>query len=439
MKREEIIEIDKRHVWHPYTPMQQYIEKGEPLVIARALGSWLEDVDGRRYLDGNASWWTSLLGHNHPRLVAALRQQSEIFCHVAFGGITHEPAVRLAERLAARAPGLPHVFFSDNGSTAVEAALKMSLQFHAQNGAPGRTRFIALEHAFHGETLGVTALGGVGAFHGTFSGALPLRVLHAPSPGEGDAGAEARAIESLERLLREHGESIAALVIEPLIQGAGGMLIHGPEYLRAARRLTEEHHIHFIVDEVFTGYGRTGTFWACEQAGVLPDILCTAKGLSGGLLPFAATLTRPAIFEGFLGGAERAFYYGHTFAGNPLGARVALEVLAIYEEERVLEGIPERASLLNAALERLGRWPLVRRGRNVGMCAAVDLGDGTDYLNPLGWRVSEEARRRGAYLRPLGNVVYLAPALNIPLSDLDELLGILEESVEVVMSDYGKA
>lgn len=440
MKRDELIALDKRHVWHPYTPMRQYIESGEPLVVARARGCIIEDVDGRRYLDGNASWWTSLLGHNHPRLLEALRHQAEAFCHVAFAGITHEPAVLLAEKLAQRAPGLmPRVFFSDNGSTAVEAALKMSLQFHAQNGSPERTMLVALEHAFHGETLGVTALGGVAAFRKAFHKSLPIQVLHVPSPGAPDAQAEPIALARLERTLEEHGSRIAAVVLEPLIQGAGGMLMHGAAYLRAAHAWTRAHQVHLIVDEVFTGFGRTGTFWACDQAGVEPDILCTAKGLSGGVLPFAATLTSPALFEGFLGASDRAFYYGHTFAGHPLGARVALEVLAIYEEEKVLEGVPERARRLAAAFEKLAELPGIHRARSLGMCAAIDLGDGADYLNPLGWRVFEEAKRRGAYLRPLGNVVYVAPALNIPLPDLDELLQIVHLSVEAVMKDYGKA
>lgn len=441
MNRHDLIQLDKRHVWHPYTPMKQYIEAGDPLVITKAFGSWLEDADGRRYLDGNSSWWTSLLGHNHPRLIDALRRQSEMFCHVAFGGITHEPAVLLAEQLAARAPGaLPHVFFSDNGSTAVEAAMKMSLQFHAQNGSPERTRFIALDHAFHGETFGVTALGGVEAFRRPFRASLPPGVLHVPSPGQDhDPDAVHRGARALESTLCDHGATISALVIEPLIQGAGGMLMYSPEYLRIARRLTEQYHVHLIVDEVFTGYGRTGTFWASEQAAIVPDILCTAKGLSGGVLPFAATLASPQIFEGFLGEPERAFYYGHTFAGNPLGARVALEVLALYDDEKILEGIPERALRLQAAFERMQRSPRVCRARSLGMCAALELGEGTDYLNPLGWRVFEEAKRRGAYVRPLGNVVYLAPALNIPLADLDELLLIVEQSVECVMSKYGKA
>lgn len=439
MKRQELIEIDKRHVWHPYTPMQEYIERGEPLVIAEARGALLKDVDGRSYYDGNSSWWTALLGHNHPRLLAALHDQSRKMCHVAFGGMTHEPAVLLAEKLAARAPGrMPHVFFSDNGSTAVEAALKMSLQFHKQNGAPGRTRFVALEHAFHGETLGVTSLGGVSAFRQAFTESLPLSVFHVPSPGAEGQSNEA-SLKALTETLDRHGDFIAAMVVEPLIQGAGGMLMHSASYLGEVRRLTQARGVHLIVDEVFTGYGRTGTFWASEQGGIEPDILCTAKGLSGGVLPFAATLTRSEIFEGFFGDPSRAFYYGHTFAGNPLGARVALEVLTVYEEESVLDGIAERAARLGALFARVGARPGARRPRSLGLCGAVELGDGADYLNQLGWRVFDEAKKRGAYLRPLGNVVYLAPPLNIPLSDLDALIAIVEESIDVVMREYGKA
>lgn len=427
--REEIILGDRRHVWHPYTPMGDYLSAGDPLVVARAAGSRLYDSDGRNYLDANSAWWTSLLGHNHPRLVQALKDQADRMCHVAFGGITHEPAVLLAERLVRAAPaGLTRVFYSDNGSTAVEVAVKMALQFHAQNGAPERTRLLSLEHAFHGETWAVASLSGVAAFRAGVEFSGP-DVVQLPSPGVD----EARALLELEKQLTEHGARVAALVVEPLIQGAGGMLMYDPEFLRRARELTEAAGALFIVDEVFTGFGRTGRFWAVDHAGVSPDILCTAKGLSGGVMPFAATLTSERVFEGFLGDRSRALYYGHTYTGNPLGARVAAETLAVYEDEAVLAGIPERAERIRRSFERMGARQGARAPRALGMCAALELGGESDYLADSGWRVSRAARRRGAYLRPLGSVVYIAPPLNISLPDLDELLSIVEESVAAVL------
>lgn len=428
--RSRLVELDKRYVWHPYTPMGPYIQSGDPLVIASARGSRLFDLDGRSIIDGNASWWTCLLGHNHPRLVAALKKQADVLCHTALAGITHEPAVEFASALAARAPaGLHHVFFSDNGSTAVESAMKMALQYQRQTGHPEKILFLALEHAFHGETMGVTGLSGVAAFNAPFSG-LSLPTLHVPTPA---LGLES-AILRLETILAERGGEIAGLVLEPLIQGAGGMKMYDPSYLLAARKLTEQYDVLLIVDEVFTGYGRTGTFWACDSVGISPDILCSAKGLSGGVLPFAATLATDRVFEGFLGDASRAFYYGHTYCGNPLGAAVAREVLAIYEDEAVLEGAAHKSRLMASAFAEMATIPGVFRARCLGMCAALELGEGGDYLATSGWRVFEEARLRGAYVRPLGNVVYLTPALNIPDADLEELLSIVSASVRAALA-----
>lgn len=431
--RAEVVLRDKRHVWHPYTPMEAYIREGNPLVVAKASGSRIEDADGRTFLDGNSSWWTSLLGHNHPRLVRALEAQAQEFCHVAFGGITHQPAVDLAEALTLRAPpGLSRVFYSDNGSTAVEAALKLSLQYFHQNGAPQKTICLALEHAFHGETLGVTALSGVAAFSAPFRG-LGAFVEHLPTPSDGLE----RALEALERTLRERGDRVAALVLEPLIQGAGGMRFYDPAYLTAARQLTARYDVLLVLDEVFTGFGRTGTFWAADAAQVTPDIMCLAKGLSGGILPFAATLTTERVFEGFFGDPSRAFYYGHTYCGNPLGARIALEVLRVYDEEHVLERAQAKAARLAAAFAGFGERSGVVRVRSRGMCAALELESprGGGYLDRAGWRVYDLALERGAYVRPLGNVVYLAPALNMPDEDLQELLDIVGECLDLTLQE----
>jgi adenosylmethionine-8-amino-7-oxononanoate aminotransferase len=425
---DRIRELDKRYVWHPYTPMTEYIESTVPLVVTGASGSRLQLAEGRSLIDGNASWWTALLGHRHPRLVAALARQAERFCHVPLAGIAHEPAALLAKELVERAPpGISRVFFSDDGSTAVEVAMKLALQYWHQNGRPKRQRFVALDAAFHGETLGVSALGGVEVFRRPFAGVLLdcIRV----QPGQYEA-----AFAELERVVAREADTLAAVVLEPVVQGAAGMRIYDPRLVAEASAITQKHDVFLVLDEVFTGYGRTGPMWASEHAGVSADLVCTAKGFSGGLLPMAATLVTERIFEGFLGEPERAFFYGHTFCGNPLGASVALETLAIYRDEGILERAAPKAELIARAFEKLRNLPGVSGVRHLGMIGALDLAGDSGYLARPGWRVYEEALRRGAYLRPLGNVIYVAPALNIADGDLDELLAIVEDSVRSVVT-----
>lgn len=432
MERARIVELDKRRVWHPYCPMETYRSATDPIVVDRAEGPFLYDLDGRRYIDANASWWVANLGHNHPRLVQALTRQAARNCHTTLAGMTHREAAELGERLCQVAPsGLEVVFYSDDGSTAVEVGMKLALQYWAQNGKPERTRFVSLSDAFHGETLGVTSVGGVEVFRRPFAGAVREQ-LFVPTPHR--AGGTRAACDALAETLQEHAGEVAALVMEPMLQGAAGMRCHDPEFVRHARTLCDRHEIVLILDEVFTGYGRTGPMWACEHAGVVPDVLCTAKGFSGGMLPMAATLVTQRLFEGFLGDPERAFYYGHSFCGNPLGAAVALEVLRVYEEESVLEKAAPKARRIAEVFEELGRRPGVSDSRALGMVGALDLDGDAGYLAQAGWRVYEAARARGAYLRPLGNVVYLTPPLNIPDDVLEELLDILRESVDVALA-----
>ena len=438
--RDRVVALDKRRVWHPYTSMDEYAATVDPIVVVRAAGARLFDADGRSYLDANSSWWVASLGHNHPRLVAALERQARENCHSALAGMTHAPAAELAEAICAVAPrgepsgrwaGLEHVFFSDDGSTAVEVALKLAVQYWAQNGRPQRTRFVALDGDFHGETIGATAIGGVELFRRPFAGVL-ADCFHVPSPGDPAVGLDA-AIEALADLLRRESDTIACVALEPIVQGAAGMWIHDPAYLRAARDLCDRHDVLLIADEVFTGYGRSGPMWACQHAGIVPDLLCTAKGFSGGMLPMAATLATERIFAGFLGGRERAFYYGHSFCGNPLGAAVALEVLRVYDDERILERAQPKAARIADAFANLASLPGVARTRALGMIGALDLAGEGGYLAGVGWRVYEEALRRGAYLRPLGSVIYVAPPLNIDDADLDSLLSIVTESVAAVL------
>ncbi len=433
-RRAQVLELDRRRVWHPYTQMQDWLsDAARPLVIERAEGSRLWDVDGRSYIDGNASWWTALLGHRHPRLVKALERQAAELCHVALAGIAHEQAARLADELVRVAPpGLERVFFSDDGSTAVEVAIKLSLQYWAQNGRPERRRFIALDGAFHGETLGATALCGVEVFRRPFSGVL-LECVHVPSASDGHE----RAFSAIEHELERSADRIAAVVLEPVVQGAAGMRIYAPEWLGRVRELCTRHDVFLVLDEVFTGYGRTGPMWASEHAGVAPDLMCVAKGFTGGMLPMAATLANDRIFQGFLGKPERTFFYGHTYAGHPLGAAIAREVLAIYRDEHVLEKARAKAERIRAAFAELGTLPGVTAERSLGMIGALELGSGAGYLERAGWRVYEQALARGAYLRPLGNVVYVTPPLTIPDDELERLLSILADSLRAVLSESG--
>jgi adenosylmethionine-8-amino-7-oxononanoate aminotransferase len=445
MQRAEIVALDKRHVWHPYTPMDAYVAHTDPIVVARAEGPYLYDIDGTRYLDANGSWWVSTLGHRHPRLVRALTEQSSSLAHTSLAGCTHEPAAVLAADLVALAPGardatLPHerklsrVFYSDNGSTSVEVAIKMAAQYWAQNGRPSRTRFVTLSGAFHGETIGATSVGGMPVFRDVF-GPLLFDVVHAPSPAE-PAGWE-RAFDALSAAVSLAPDEIAGVVIEPVIQGAAGMQIYPPEFVRAVREVTLANDTFLIADEVFTGLGRTGATFACDLAGVVPDMLCLAKALSGGLLPFAATIASDRVFAGFGGARERALYYGHSYCGNPLGAAVAREAIAVFRDEDVLGQVARKAPRIAACFERIARKvPGAARPRACGMVGAVDLGGG-GYLADAGWRVSEAARKRGVYLRPLGDTIYVAPALNIADDALDALLGSVEESVREAVRASG--
>lgn len=427
-QRDAILAQDRAHVWHPYTQMQEYLEHGTPLVLERAQGSRLYDVDGRSYLDANASWWTATLGHQHPRLVRALCEQAAKMCHVALAGIAHEPSAALATELCQVAPsGLSRVFFSDDGSTAVEVALKLALQYWGQNGRPERTRFLALDGAYHGDTMAASSVSGIDLFRRPF-GSVLIDCLRVPPGSQGYA----QAFEVLGHLLEEHADELAAVIVEPIAQGAVGMRFYAPEFLKALRELTQKHDVFLICDEVFTGYGRTGPFWASEHAGVSPDILCTAKGFTAGMMPMSATLTSERVFSGFLGNGERTFFYGHTFCGNPLGAALAREVLRVFKDEDVLAQAAVKATRLAHAFERFRALPGVVETRSLGMIGALDLEGSKSYLETHGRRVCAEALKRGAYLRPLGNTIYITPSLNIPDADLDELLGIVEESVRAV-------
>lgn len=431
--RSSVLALDRRHVWRPYTSSEDH-ERGEDLVVVGAEGAHLIDADGRRFLDATSSWWTCNLGYGHPRLVAALERQARVLAHVAMAGATHRPAAMLAERLVATAPQgdrrLSRVLFSDDGSTSVEAALKIAFQYWAQNGRPERTRFLALPGAYHGDTLGAMSVGALEEVGRVFRPLLS-NLNEAPQPHS--AAEWEQAVETLVRSLEAEADRVAAVVVEPLVQGAAGMQIYPPALLGRLREACDRADTFLIADEVFTGLGRTGTMWACEQAGVVPDLLCAAKGLSGGMLPFAATLATDRVFDGFRGDMSRALLHGHTFCGNPLGAAVALEVLEVLRDEAVLEGLAPKAAAIAHCFARIGALQGASRPRSLGMIGAVDLGCG-GYLGKTGWRVHDAAKRRGVLLRPLGDTVYVVPPLTIADDELATLLEVVEASVREAMA-----
>jgi adenosylmethionine---8-amino-7-oxononanoate aminotransferase len=453
VSRDEVVRLDKAHVWHPYTAMDVYIEQVDPLVVQRADGVWLRDMNGRSYIDANASWWVAALGHNHPRLVAALQRQASQLCHCSLAGTTHPQAAMLADELVQVAPrGLTRVFFSDDGSTAVEVAIKMALQyFHQRAGGAPKRRFVALQDAFHGETVGASSLGGVQVFRKPF-GSVLFDCIRVPSPAD-QAGYEV-AFGAMCDIVDRERDQIAAVVIEPLVQGAAGMRIYSPRFLSVLRELCTRSDVLLIADEVFTGYGRTGSMWACDHAGVSPDILCVGKGFSGGMLPMAATLATDRVFEGFFGGRSNALLYGHSYSGNPLGAAVAREVLAVYREESIVSEAARKGRQIADAFSAMTCIPGVSLARSIGMVGALDLRvgasgapaavrdfvesesdlDAGQYLRDSGWRVYEAALRRGAYLRPLGETIYICPPLIIDDACLQQLLQIVRDSVEEVAS-----
>lgn len=429
--RDRIVALERAHVWPPYTSSERH-ETREPLVIVEAEGPWIVDADGRRYVDAVSSWWSATLGHRHPRLVRALSDQAGMLTHVAAGGVTHANVALLAEELAAVAPaGLTRTHFSDDGSTAVEVAVKIAFQYWQQNGRPRRHRFVCLAGAYHGDTLGAASLASIEEFAGVF-GPLLFEVVRAPDPSE--PGGWDRVVDQVDRTLRARADEIAAVIVEPLIQGASGMRMHTPEVLRRIAESARAIDTFVIADEVFTGYGRTGTMWACDRAGVTPDLLCLAKGFSAGILPMGATMASARVYDGFRGGPERALMHGHTYCGHPLGARIAREVLAIYRDEKIIEGIAARADRITRRFASLGAVPGVRGVRSLGSIGAADLGDVGYGGTGVGWKVADEARARGVFLRPLGDTIYVAPPLNVPLDVLDRTLDVIEESVRAALA-----
>lgn len=423
-EKQKLLRKDRQRVWHPFTQMKDY-ESKDHLLIEKAEGIYLYDADGNRYYDTVSSWWVNVHGHGHPRIKQAIARQLDETDHIMFSGFTHRPAIELADRLLAIAPrGLGKVFYSDNGSTAVEVALKMSFQYWRHTGRPSKTKFAYLENGYHGDTLGAVSVGGVELFHAAFRPLL-FDAYRLPAPqvrewADGRPTPEAaracvdEAIEAVRRLFETSAGEIAGLVVEPMIQAAGGMKMHPPEYIKKLRDLCTQYDVHLIADEVAVGFGRTGTMFACEHAGVTPDLLCLSKGLTAGIVPLSATLCTDRIYDAFYDDYEtlKTFFHGHSFTGNPPACAVALESLRLFEEERVLERARETSEALRVQLRRLGSFRHVANVRQLGMVAAFELmaDPAADKPYPFaerrGYKLYWEALKEGLILRPLGDTIY---------------------------------
>ena len=435
-------------LWHPTTQMKDH-EWLPLLTIRRGQGVWLEDFEGQRYLDAISSWWVNLFGHANPHISRAVARQAEVLEHVILAGVTHEPAVTLAERLVDITPaGLSRVFFADSGSNAVEIALKMSFHYWRNRGETRRRRFMTLTNSYHGETLGTLGVGDAGLFKDAYEPLL-LEAVMAPGPDcfgvprdQWDAHGAAR-LKQLDRLLERHKGEICAVIVEPLVQCAGGMRMHPPSWLAGLRELCDRRRVHLIADEIAVGFGRTGTLFACEQAGIRPDFMCLSKGLTGGYLPMSAVLTGEEVYAEFYDEYEslRGFLHSHSYSGNALACAAALATLDIFAGEPVLERNRVLAEAMRAAAEPLADHPHVGEIRQTGMILAIEMVRERAGLKPYDWRerrgirVYRHALERGVLLRPIGNVVYFLPPYVITPEEIALMAGVALEGIDRATSD----
>ena len=428
-------------VWHPCTQMRHHATLASPahlplVPIARGSGAWLYDFDGKRYLDGISSWWTNLFGHANPRINAALKDQLETLEHVMLAGFTHQPVVELSERLSALTGGaLGHAFYASDGASATEIALKMSFHYWRNVGRPEKAEFLCLAGSYHGETVGALAVTDVAIFKDAYAPLVRAAAHVLPSPdfrlgeaGETPADVARRAAAALAEHLERHGDNIAALIVEPLVQGAAGMAMYDPEYLRLARQLCDSHEVHLICDEIAVGCGRTGSFFAHEQADIRPDLMCLSKGISGGYLPLSIVLCSDAIYEAFLDDSlARAFLHSHSYTGNPLACRAALATLDIFAQDDVLAVNREKSKKITDALAPVAGHPQVRHLRQRGMIAAFDVATDDPYFSRRFYRAALEHE---ALLRPIGNTVYLMPPYIVSDEEISHLAHAITGALE---------
>jgi adenosylmethionine---8-amino-7-oxononanoate aminotransferase len=447
-KTAELQEMDRRYVWHPFTQMREW-EADNPIVIERGEGSWLIDSDGNRYLDGVGSIWTNVHGHCKREINEAVKSQVDLLEHSTLLGLTNDKATLLAGRLVAIAPeGMAKVFYSDNGSTAVEIGIKMAFQYWQHLGRPEKTKFISFKNAYHGDTVGAVSVGGIDIFHAVFRPLL-FPTIQAPSPycyrceltNERDcATCGMLCLAELEKLMVAHAHEVAGLIIEPLVQGAGGMIVQPEGFVRRVRDLCDRYDILMVADEVAVGFGRTGAMFACGREGVTPDIMALSKGITAGYLPLAATLTTQKVYDAFLGEYKelKTFFHGHTFTGNPIACATALASLDLFDSERLMESLPSKIDYLQKRLGAMAKLVHVGECRQCGMIAGIELVRDRETREPYPWeermgiQVCIEARKHGLFLRPLGNVIVIFPPLSVSLDELKLLLDGIETAIRTV-------
>lgn len=440
---------DRAVFWHPFTQMQDWQSEPFP-VIERGEGNYLIDVDGAKYLDGVSSLWCNVFGHQVPEIDAAVSAQLKKIAHTTSLGLTHPSAIELAEKLLKITPkSLARVFYSDSGSEAVEIAVKIAFQYWQQKGETAKQKFIKLGEAYHGDTLGSVSIGGIDLFHHHY-GALTFKTIKLPPPAvfHGKKNPIEKAlhekevldaiVNQLEETLKNHSHEIAALIMEPLMQGAAGMLLHAHGFLKKARELTQKYNVLLVLDEVATGFGRTGKMFACEHESVQPDILCLAKGITGGYLPLAATLTTEKIYQAFLGKYEelKTFFHGHTYTANPLACAAAIATLDLFEKNKTIEGLQPKIKFIEKRLKEFWKLPCVGDIRQLGLMVGIEIFESVESKRhyPLeeniGHHIIRRARAKGAILRPLGPVLVLMPPLSLSEPEIDKLLTILYESIQ---------
>lgn len=424
----QLQEKDLRYIWHPCAQMKDY-EQFPPKVIVRGEGVWLYDEQGQRYLDAVSSWWVNLFGHANQRLSQVLAQQAQTLEHTIFANFTHLPAIEVAERLVRLTPqGLNKVFFADNGSAAIEVALKMSFQYHAQKNKTRKKRFLALTNAYHGETIGALSVGGVDLYNEVYTPLL-LDTVRSQGPDcyrcpfqQQPSHCQAQCIEFVERDLQQHHEEITAVIIEPLIQAAAGMKMYPPIYLKKLRALCTTYDVHLIADEIAVGFGRTGSLFACEQADISPDFLCLSKGITGGYLPLSVVVTTDDVYEAFYDDYQtmKAFLHSHSYTGNTLACRIAQEVLTMFEDENVMDMVQEKGAMLRRQAETaFCDLPYVGEYRQIGLVGAIELVVDKTTKQPfpseerIGYHIYKKALEKGLLIRPLGNILYFMPPYTI--------------------------
>jgi adenosylmethionine-8-amino-7-oxononanoate aminotransferase len=446
-------ESDKKYLWHPFTQMKDWLDE-KPVIIGEGRDCFIKDINGRWYLDGVSSLWVNIHGHRKKEIDDAIKEQIDRISHSTLLGLSNVPAIKLAEKLVQlvnsslvpRPSSLTKVFYSDNGSTSVEVALKMAFQYWLHKGVTGKNSFLSLKNAYHGDTIGAVSVGGIETFHKVFSPLL-FKTYNAPSPycyrcGSGLTYPDCKTacLGKMEEILKKHSSEIASVIIEPLVQSAGGMIVAPHGYLKGVRDLCTRYNVLMIADEVATGFGRTGKMFACEHEGIVPDILCISKGITGGYLPLAATITTDEIYNAFSGEFRelKTFFHGHSYTGNPLACAAALACLDIFEKEETLRNFKPKIELLEGWLKEISELLHVGDARNKGLMAGVELVKDKKTKEPyaweekLGWKVAYHARDNGVFLRPLGNVIVIMPPLSISIENLKQMLKVIKDAIIAV-------